>query len=85
MSEFLFVPTILFLTIVAPIWLVLHYRSVGQSSRGLNETDREEVESMLVTVDKLVDRIEVLESILETEHPKWDASKNRRREEDTRD
>ena len=85
MSEFLFVPTILFLVIVAPIWLVLHYRSVGQSSRGLNETDREEVERMLVTVDKLIDRIEVLERILESDHPKWDGAAHRRREEDNRD
>ena len=85
MSEFMFVPTILFLTIVAPIWLVLHYRSLNNSSRGLNETDREEVESMLATVDKLIDRIEVLESILEPEQRGRPAANGRRREDSAHD
>jgi phage shock protein B len=80
MSEFLFVPTILFLVIVAPTWLVLHYRSLNSSSRGLNEGDREEVESMLATVDKLIDRIEVLESIIEPEQRGRPAASARRKE-----
>ncbi|MFT5482945.1 MAG: phage shock protein B [Halieaceae bacterium] len=84
MSEFMFVPTILFLTVVAPIWLVLHYRSLKSSSRGLNENDREEVESMLATVDKLIDRIEVLESIIEPEQRGRPAA-SARRQEDKRD
>ena len=48
-----------------PIWLTMHYRSVNRSSRNLSEEDRETVEQMLVTVDKLTDRIESLESILD--------------------
>jgi phage shock protein B len=69
--EFMFVPTILFLTVVAPIWLTMHYRSVNRSSRGLNEDDRETIEHMLVTVDKLTDRIQALESILDLDHADW--------------
>ncbi|MCZ6831818.1 MAG: envelope stress response membrane protein PspB, partial [Gammaproteobacteria bacterium] len=40
----MFVPTILFLTVVMPIWLTMHYRSVNRSARGLKEDDRETVE-----------------------------------------
>jgi len=69
--EFMFVPTILFLTVVVPIWLTMHYRSVNRSARGLNEDDREAVEHMLETVDKLGDRIQTLESILDVDHPDW--------------
>ncbi len=58
--EFMFVPTILFLTVVVPIWLTMHYRSVNRSSRGLNVEDREAVEHMLETADKLTDRIQAL-------------------------
>lgn len=76
--EFMFVPTILFLTVVAPIWLTMHYRSVNRSSRGLNNEDRETVEHMLVTVDKLSERIQALESILDAEHPDWNAQQARR-------
>jgi phage shock protein B len=69
--EFMFVPTILFLTVVMPIWLTMHYRSVNRSSRSLNSEDREVVEHMLETVDKLADRIQALESILDLEHSDW--------------
>ena len=69
--KFMFVPTILFLVIVAPMWLTMHYRSVNRSSRGLTREDRDTVEHMLVTVDKLTDRIEALESILDTDHREW--------------
>jgi phage shock protein B len=69
--EFMFVPTILFLTVVMPIWLTMHYRSVNRSARGLNEGDRETIEEMLVTVDTLSERIQTLESILDADHPNW--------------
>jgi phage shock protein B len=69
--KFMFVPTILFLVIVAPMWLTMHYRSVNRSSRGLTQEDRESVEQMLVTVDKLSDRIEALEAILDADHREW--------------
>ena len=69
--KFMFVPTILFLTIVAPIWITMHYRSVNRSSRSLNREDRESIEQMLDTVDRLTDRIGALESILDDDHPQW--------------
>ncbi len=69
--KFMLVPTILFLVIVAPMWITMHYRSVSRSSRSLNEEDRHSIEHMLETVDKLSDRIGALESILDDDHPQW--------------
>ncbi len=69
--KFLFVPTILFLVIVAPLWITMHYLSVNRSSRSLSQEDRESIEHMLVTVDKLTERIGALESILDADHPQW--------------
>ena len=69
--EFMFVPTILFLTVVMPIWLTMHYRSVNRSSRQLSQDDREVIEQMLETVDQLGERIRSLESILDADHPDW--------------
>ncbi len=69
--KFMFVPTILFMVIVAPMWLTMHYRSVNRSARGLSEEDRESVEQILETVDKLTERIGVLEDILDADHPDW--------------
>lgn len=69
--QFLFVPTILFVVIVAPLWLTMHYRSLNRSSRSLSQEDRESIEHMLETVDRLTERIGTLESILDADHPDW--------------
>jgi phage shock protein B len=80
----MFVPTILFMVIVAPMWITMHYRSVNRSSRSLSQEDRESIEMMLETVDKLSDRIGTLESILDVDHPDWrqQDSRSTRREEE---
>jgi phage shock protein B len=69
--EMLFVPMVLFMVIVAPTWIVMHYRSVNRSSSQLSEDDRQALEEMLVAVDQMADRIESLESILDADHPNW--------------
>ena len=69
--EMLFVPMVLFMLIVVPTWIVMHYRRVSRSSSQLSEGDRQALEEMLVAVDQMVDRIESLESILDADHPNW--------------
>ena len=55
--KFLFVPTILFLVIVAPLWITMHYRSVNRSLAESESRGQGSIEHMLETVDKLTDRI----------------------------
>ncbi|HAN29765.1 MAG TPA: envelope stress response membrane protein PspB [Halieaceae bacterium] len=69
--QFMFVPTILFLVIVAPIWITMHYRSVNRSSQSLNAADRQDLEDLLATVDRLTERIGALETILDADHSTW--------------
>ena len=69
--EMLFVPMVLFMVIVAPIWIVMHYRSVNRSSSQLSEEDQQALEDLLVAVDQMAERIDSLESILEADHPDW--------------
>jgi phage shock protein B len=76
--KFMFVPTILFLVVVAPMWITMHYRSVRQSSRSLSHEDKELIEHMLETVDKLTQRIGALEEILDADHPQWRQQGDRR-------
>ena len=72
------VPMTLLILMVALTWIVMHYRSLNQSSRSLTEEDRQSLEAMLVAVDQLVDRIESLESILEADHPNWRQQQDRK-------
>jgi phage shock protein B len=69
--KFMMVPTVLFMIIVAPLWITMHYRSLSRSTRSLSDEDRQSIEQVLVTVDKLTQRIGTLESILDADHPEW--------------
>lgn len=74
---FLFVPTLIFMSVVAPLWLILHYRSRNRAGKALNSTEKRELETLLAQADKLADRVDTLERILDAENPGW------RREHDT--
>ena len=66
-----FVPVIVFLVVVAPIWIILHYKSKGQIANGLAEGERADIEEMIHVAKKMARRIETLESILDIESPGW--------------
>jgi phage shock protein B len=66
-----FVPVVVFLVIVAPIWIVLHYRSKARTENGLSAGERAELEDMIDVANKMAARIETLEAILDVESPDW--------------
>lgn len=65
------VPTILFLVVVMPLWLTLHYRSKRQAASQLNEDERRELEILADKAESFAERIEVLEAILDDQVPDW--------------
>ena len=69
--EAIFIPVIVFITIVAPIWIVVHYRSKNKVVDGLSVSERADLDEMIVTANKMAARIETLESILDVESPGW--------------
>ncbi|TKB50850.1 envelope stress response membrane protein PspB [Ferrimonas aestuarii] len=71
MEELLIAPLIIFTALVAPIWLILHYRSKKQVSQGLSDEEFQHLNELLQRADKMSDRIETLESILDHESPEW--------------
>ena len=71
MQDIIMAPVIIFMVIVAPIWLVLHYRSKGQVSQGLSEEEYIQLSDLSETADKMADRIKTLEAILDAEPPDW--------------
>jgi len=70
-EEVIVAPLIIFMVVVAPIWLVLHYRSKRQVSQGLSESEYIQLTELSELADKMVDRIQTLESILDAESPEW--------------
>ena len=69
--EYMFVPMILLITIVVPIWIILHYRSLNNSIRALSDDDRRSLNEVLEAVDRMTDRITNVEAILDADHPNW--------------
>ncbi|NMP17551.1 MULTISPECIES: envelope stress response membrane protein PspB [unclassified Thalassotalea] len=69
--EIIMAPIIVFLVIVAPIWLILHYRSKRQISQGLTEEEYRQLSDLSETADKMAERIKTLEAILDAEAPDW--------------
>ena len=71
MEEVIMAPVIIFMIIVAPIWLILHYRSKRQVSQGLSEEEYIQLSDLSEMADKMADRIKTLEAILDAETPDW--------------
>jgi phage shock protein B len=66
-----FVPIVVFLTIVAPIWIIFHYKTKANAANGLTSRERAELNEMVEVANKMVARIETLEAILDVESPGW--------------
>lgn len=73
MEEVIMAPVIIFMIIVAPIWLVLHYRSKKQVSQGLSQEEYIQLSDLSEVADTMADRIQTLEAILDAETPNWRA------------
>lgn len=68
----IFVPLILFILIVAPLWLILHYRSKARDARhAVPETAAPELASLNEAAEKMEQRIAALEALLDAESPGW--------------
>lgn len=68
---FFFVPVIIFLVIVAPIWLVLHYVTRWRASRTLSREDERMLVDLWESAKRMELRIQTLEKILDAEAPQW--------------
>ncbi len=71
MGELATLAVILFLTIGLPLWLVLHFVTRWKQSREISRDDEQMLEELWALSQRLDDRIETLERILDDDHPNW--------------
>ncbi|HEY0832665.1 MAG TPA: envelope stress response membrane protein PspB [Azospirillum sp.] len=71
MSGFGFVLAVLFMVVVAPLWIVFHYITKWRSQRGLSAQDERLLAELWDTSNRLEGRIHSLERILDAEAPGW--------------
>jgi phage shock protein B len=67
----LIAPLILFMIFVAPVWLILHYRSKKQVAQGISEEEYVTLVELAERAEKMADRIHTLEAILDSDSPDW--------------
>ena len=62
---------ILFLTIGLPLFIVLHFVTRWKQSREISQDDEKLLEELWSLSQRLEDRIETLERILDDDRPTW--------------
>ena len=71
MLEFLHVPLVLFLVIVAPVWIISHYITRWRTAKTLSAEDEKMLAELWELAPKLESRVNTLERILDAEVPEW--------------
>ncbi len=69
--EFLFVPIVIFLVVVAPIWIIAHYLTRWRSAKSLSSEEEKMLAEMWEGADRMESRIKNLESILDIDDGDW--------------
>lgn len=71
MGELLTIALIVFIAIPAPLFIVLHFITKWKQSREISGGDEKMLEDMWVMSQRLEERLESLETILDSELPDW--------------
>ena len=67
------VPLVVFLVIVAPIWIIAHYVTRRRALKGLSEDDQQVLAELYGIADRLENRMQSIERILDAESRDWRA------------
>jgi len=62
---------ILFVTVLAPLWIIFHYVTKMKTAKGLTPEDEKMLTDVWESTKKMEDRIQTLERILDIESPSW--------------
>ena len=66
-----FVLGVIFLVVVAPIWIVAHYLTRWRRSRKLSAEDERSLGELYEAARKMEGRLAALERVLDAEAPEW--------------
>jgi phage shock protein B len=69
--EFMSVPAILFMVIVAPLWLIFHYKTRWKDQKTGGSGDEKAKKELWAVAQRLEGRVANLEKLLDAEAPGW--------------
>jgi phage shock protein B len=64
-------PIIVFLVLVAPVWLLLYYGTRRREANMLSGDHQNVLNEMIAALERMESRLGTLEKILDAEDPRW--------------
>ncbi len=71
LAELLVLAVIVFIAVPAPLFIVLHFITKWKQSREISGGDEKMLEDVWLLAQRLEQRLESLETILDSESPDW--------------
>lgn len=71
LAELLALAVIVFIAVPAPLFIVLHFITKWKQSREISGGDEKMLEDVWLLAERLEQRLESLETILDSELPDW--------------
>ncbi|MBT8048971.1 MAG: envelope stress response membrane protein PspB [Xanthomonadales bacterium] len=62
---------VLLITVCLPLWIIFHYATKMKMSKGLSPEDEKMLSEVWESANKMQERINTLERILDIEAPDW--------------
>jgi len=66
-----FVLGIVFMTVVLPLFMVMHYSTKWKATKGLSDDEHQMLEDLWKESQNMESRVNALETILDNEVPDW--------------
>ena len=67
----IFVLIIVFMTVVLPIFMIMHYVTKWKATKGLSNDEQKLLEDLWKDSQAMQSRLNALETILDAENPDW--------------
>jgi phage shock protein B len=71
MTTAVFVLAIVFMTVVVPFVVIMHYTTKWKATKGLSDDEHQKLEDLWKESQAMQSRVNALETILDSEVPDW--------------
>ena len=71
MNVFVFILLAIFLSVVVPTFIVFHFITRWRQDKTLSGEDERMLVELMQTAERMEQRMDILENILDQDHPRW--------------
>jgi phage shock protein B len=71
MTTAFFVLAIIFMVVIAPLFVIMHYTTKWKATKGLSDDEHQMLEDLWKQSQAMQSRVNALETILDSEVPDW--------------